>query len=67
MASLKFYINMCTILALAFIASPVLGKTVTASIKDKKVTFSGFGGDRKYAVRRKIQKSFSISQLPVAI
>ncbi|KAG7672452.1 hypothetical protein Ndes2526B_g09031 [Nannochloris sp. 'desiccata'] len=45
----------CTITLVAFflMASPVLGaQTVTTSIKNKKVRFSGFGEGRKYTIKK---------------
>jgi hypothetical protein len=52
---MAFKFSYCTIvMATLMLASSVMGATtVTASIKDKKVTFSGFGGVRKYSVKSK--------------
>jgi hypothetical protein len=49
------WLLVCT-MVMALMASPVLGaETVIVSIKDKKVAFTGFNGDRKFTVKRENQ------------
>lgn len=62
MASIKFFL--LAILVVGMMAAPVFGKTVTIGVKNRKVSFSGFSGDRKYSVKTKINDSKPSSFFP---